>query len=304
MSGPGPLPAGGLTLAVTAAAYGFLSPWLAGRLKGIAPARARSLAATAAGAVTLAAAFAVGVLSWHPALPGATMPALLVIGLALGCGEFAAAAFLTSVVADSVDALRGTRPVLAAARRMPRLRPAAAATRAPAAPARTRTAAGRTHWLSLARGHAAEEARARVAGPGPWGVVVLATAVLCDEAVFRAALTKALTEAGAVVAVGIAVLAQVAVVVHRTPAGRRRTPDAWVPALLVAAVHTVLYWRGATLVPLLAADAAFLALLVPAGSFRPTRTGASRSNRGEATVSRETSPRGNRRRPPVISKPD
>ncbi|QEU93103.1 type II CAAX prenyl endopeptidase Rce1 family protein [Streptomyces kanamyceticus] len=257
MSGPGPVVGGGLTLAVAAAAYGFLAPWLTGRLTGLAPARARSLAAAAAGAMTVATAFAVGVLSWNLTAPDATTVPLLLIGLALGCGEFAAAAFLTSVVADTADALRGTRPVLAAARRMPRPRPATAAART------TTAAAGRTHWLGLARGHVAEEARARVAGPGLWGVVALAAAVLCDETVFRATLTEALAGAGAWLAVGVAVLAQITVVVRGMPAGRRRTPEAWAPALLMATVHTVLYWRGGTLVPLLAADAAFFALLIP-----------------------------------------
>lgn len=278
MSGPGPLVAGGLALAVAAAAYGFLAPWLAGRLRRSAPARARSLAATAAGAVTVAAAIAVGVLPWHPAPPDATAVPLLIVGLALGCGEFAAAAFLTSVVADTADALRGTRPVLAFARRMPRLRPATAATST-----RPRTAAGRTHWLSLARGHVAEEARYRVAGPGAWGVVALATAVLCDEIVFRATLTEALAGAGAAMAVGVAVLAQIAVVVRGMPAGRRRAPETWAPVLLMATVHTVLYWRGGTLVPLLAADAAFFALLIPTEGKRtfhvkqrPAATGAGR----------------------------
>ncbi|MGW2224165.1 hypothetical protein [Streptomyces formicae] len=264
MSGPGPVVAGGLVLVVTCAAYGFLAPWLAGRLRRLTPARARSLAATAAGALTVAAAIAVDVLPWHPAPPDATLLPLLIVGLALGWGEFAAAVFLTSVVADTVDALRGTRPVLAAARRMPRLRPATATTSA-----RPRAAAGRTHWLSLTRGHVAEEAKARVAGPGIWGVVTLATAVLCDETVFRATLTEALAGAGAAMAVGVAVLAQIAVVVRGMTAGRRRAPETWAPVVLMATVHTVLYWRGSTLVPLLAADAAFFALLIPTEGKRP-----------------------------------
>ncbi|MFE0101067.1 type II CAAX prenyl endopeptidase Rce1 family protein [Streptomyces sp. NPDC059009] len=245
-------------LLVAAGAYGVLVPWLArhapGRFTAVPPARARSLAGAAAGGLVTLTAALCGTLPWHPPAPDGTTAALVLLGLALGCGEFAAAAFLASVVADTGAALRGTRAVRVGERGR------AAPRRAP----RPASAAGQTHWLGLARGQAAEEARARVAGPGAaWGVVALAVAVVAEEGAFRAGLVSALAGAGAVAAVGLAVLAHAAVQVRAVPAGRRTAPDVWLPALLVPAVHAVLYWRTGTLTPLLAADAAYLALLIP-----------------------------------------
>ncbi|MGH4035631.1 CPBP family glutamic-type intramembrane protease [Actinomycetota bacterium Odt1-20B] len=281
--------AAAVVLLVTAGAYGALAPWLArsvpGRFTAVPPARSRSLAGAAAGGLVTLTAALCGALPWHPPAPDGTTAALVLLGLALGCGEFAAAAFLSSVVADAGAALRGTRVargaerVLAAVRRAgtrarddgrPRTAPhrtARTATRATVLPPRTTrpaSAAGQTHWLALARGQAAEEARARVAGPGAaWGVAALAVAVVAEEGAFRAGLVSALAGAGAVAAVGVAVLAHAAVQVRAVPDGRRTAPDVWLPALLVPAVHAALYWRTGTLTPLLAADAAYLALLIP-----------------------------------------
>ncbi|MEU1151055.1 type II CAAX prenyl endopeptidase Rce1 family protein [Streptomyces sp. NPDC005863] len=275
---------GGVLLGVVASAYGVLAPRLAGRLSGggagLAPGRARSVAGAVAGVLVLAAALALGVLPGDLGFGGlgGVDAALVVLGLALGCGEFAAAAFLAGLAADIGAGLRPTAAGRAARRlgdtlRGPRSRPktdpARTAARDSRAP-RPASAAGQTHWLGLARGHTADEARARVSGPGArWAVAALALAVAGEEAAFRPALIEALRGSGAVAAVVVAVLAHAALRVRGAPAGRRLTPESWVPALLVPTTHAVLYWRTGTLVPLLAADAAFLALLIPTERKRP-----------------------------------
>ncbi|MFD4632334.1 type II CAAX prenyl endopeptidase Rce1 family protein [Streptomyces sp. NPDC058284] len=268
-----PWPVTGIgVLVVAVSAYGGLAPWLAGRLRG--GARARSVAGAAAGALVIGAALALGVLPGDigiGALDGAA-PALVPLGLVLGCGEFAASAFLAGLAADVGAALRDTSTGRAARRltgalRRPRSRgtaPTRTATAREGRAPRPASAAGRTHWLSLARGHAADEARARVTGPGArWGIAAFALAVAGEEAVFRPVLLDALRASGAVAALTVAVLTHAVLRVHAAPAGRRTAPDSWVPTLLLPTAHAVLYWRTGTLVPLLAADAAFFALLIP-----------------------------------------
>lgn len=275
---------GGVLLASVASAYGTLAPWLAGRLSGrgswLAPGRARSVAGAVAGALVLAAALALGVLPADLGLSSLSGvdAALVPLGLALGCGEFAAAAFLAGIAADIGAVLRHTAAGRTARRlggalRGPRSRPKTDPARTAARESRTprpASAAGQTHWLGLARGHAADEARARVSGPGArWAVAALALAVAGEEAAFRPVLLQALRGSGAVAAVAVAVLTHAALRVRGAPAGRRLAPESWVPALLVPTAHAVLYWRTGTLVPLLAADAAFLALLIPTERKRP-----------------------------------
>ncbi|QTE00110.1 CPBP family glutamic-type intramembrane protease [Streptomyces cyanogenus] len=335
----------GVLAVVTAGAYGVLVPCLTRLRRRWAPGRrswphplARAAAGCAAGCAVLVAAVCLGLLRPPSALPNGTGLALAASGIALGCGEFATAAFAASVAADTADALRGTRlatlagrlgagvttiltrlgagagtalarlgagvartggrrgrrletPSFSAGRgpadragrahgdrpggRPARLRPAGAAAArtvdrrpagavtARAAERRPASAVGRTHWLGLARGHAAEEARASVRAVPWWGAGVLVAVAVCDELSFRAALVPALAGAGAVTAVTAAAAAHTAVRLRDAPAGRRRAPETWVPAVLVPAVHAALFWRTGSVAPLLTADAAYLALLIP-----------------------------------------
>ncbi|MFG3011449.1 type II CAAX prenyl endopeptidase Rce1 family protein [Streptomyces cinerochromogenes] len=329
----------GLLSAVVAGAYGVLVPGLARLRHRRTPEGrswphplARAAAGSAAGCAVLVTAVGLGVLRPPSALPDGTDLALAATGIALGCGEFATAAFAASVAADTADALRGTRlatlagrlsagvtttltrlgagvgtvlarlgagaartggrrgrhletPPFSAGRahgdqpggRPAQVRPAGAAAaaartvdRRPTGAVTARTAerrpasaVGRTHWLGLARGHAAEEARASVRAVPRWGAGVLAAGTVCDELSFRAALVPALAGAGAVTAVAVAAAAHTAVRLRDAPAGRRRAPETWVPAVLVPAVHAALFWRTGSVAPLLTADAAYLALLIP-----------------------------------------
>ncbi|MDN3265598.1 CPBP family glutamic-type intramembrane protease [Streptomyces sp. CSDS2] len=266
----------GILPAVTAVAYGLLVPCLT-RPRRRAPGRSswprpltRAAAGCAAGFAVLVTAAALGILRPPTTPPDGTDLALAATGIALGCGEFAAAAFAASVAADTVDALRGTRLATLAGRlcagattpRTTERRPAgAAAARSPER--RPASAVGRTHWLGLARGAAAEEARASVRSLPRWGACLLVAVAVCDELSFRAALVPALAGAGAVTAVAVSAAAHTAVRVYEAPAGRRRVPETWVPAVLVPAVHAVLFWRTGSVAPLLTADVAYLALLIP-----------------------------------------
>ncbi|MFE1765208.1 type II CAAX prenyl endopeptidase Rce1 family protein [Streptomyces angustmyceticus] len=138
---------------------------------------------------------------------------------------------------------------------------------------RPASAAGRTHWLSLARGYAADDARACLTGPRPgalwWGLAMLAAGVVCEEVVFRAVFVHAFAAAGALAAVSVAAGVHAIVRVRSAPAERRAAAETWVPAILIPTVHAVLFWRTGSLLPLLAADAVYLALLIPIERKRP-----------------------------------